>query len=93
MLVLAVYALQRLTRADGTAVPFKLQGRGGILKMQPFQRLIHNGGGFQICHWSHLTVLGAGLLKISCIQACGFIQSVELASQIQKDSSFYWWPC
>lgn len=44
MSVLSVYALQRLTSAGTTAVPFKLQGRQEILKMQPFQRLIHNGG-------------------------------------------------
>lgn len=39
-----LYALRRLTCADGMAVPFKLQGRGQILKMQPFQPLIHNKG-------------------------------------------------
>lgn len=44
MRVLSVYALQRLTSAGAAAVPFKLQGRREILKMQPFQRLIHNGG-------------------------------------------------
>lgn len=44
MRVLGVYALQRLTSAYDMAVPFKLQGHGEILKMQPFQRLIHNSG-------------------------------------------------
>lgn len=65
MRVLGLYALQRLTSADGMAVPFKLQGHGEILKTQPFQRLIHNGG---LSDLSHLAVLGAVLFKISGIQ-------------------------